>query len=110
MRDLTWQTIGKTSDLIAGAGVGAQIGHQQIALFWLKPHQRLYAVSNFCPFSEANIIARGIIGDIDGEPVVASPLHKEHFSLLDGRCLEHPEQNLAVWQAQIVGDEVQIAC
>ncbi|WP_205340510.1 nitrite reductase small subunit NirD [Denitrificimonas caeni] len=99
----TWITVGQRSDLIDGAGVGAQV-----ALFYLKKHNQLFAVGNLCPFNDLNIIARGIIGDIKGEPVVASPLHKEHFSLLDGHCLEQPEVRLPVWQVRLEGNVLQV--
>ena len=29
-----WITVGKTQDLIADAGVGAQVGEQQVAVFY----------------------------------------------------------------------------
>lgn len=104
-----WVTVGRRSDLIPGSGVGALAGEQQIALFWLPElYDTLYAVSNYCPFSGVHLIARGIVGDIGGEPVVASPLYKQHFSLLDGRCLEDPEQSLQVLQVRFYRDEVQV--
>ena len=53
-------------------------------------------------------MARGIVGDINGEPVVASPLYKEHFSLLTGKCLEQPALALEVWSVRLHGDEVQV--
>jgi nitrite reductase/ring-hydroxylating ferredoxin subunit len=36
---------------------------------------------------------RGIIGDLQGERVIASPIYKQHFSLATGRCLEDKDQN-----------------
>ncbi|CBL44120.1 Nitrite reductase [NAD(P)H], small subunit [gamma proteobacterium HdN1] len=105
----SWISVGKRGDLVPGAGVGARVGQQQIAIFWLEESpEQLYATANLCPFAGVNIIARGIVGDIGGEPVVASPLHKEHFSLLDGRCFEHPEVSLPIWQARLQGDDLQV--
>jgi nitrite reductase (NADH) small subunit len=104
-----WIPVGKSSDLIPGAGVGARVGDRQLALFLIPElDHRVFAVGNYCPFSGVHTIARGIIGDIDGEPVVASPLYKQHFSLLDGRCLELPEVGLGVWHVRLHGDEVQV--
>lgn len=104
----SWVTVGKTSDLIADAGVGVQVGNEQVALFLIRQTNAIYAVSNFCPVNRVNIIARGIVGDINGEPVVASPLYKEHFSLLTGKCLEQPELDLAVWSVRFNGDDLQV--
>lgn len=110
MNDKTqWVTIGKKSDLIPGSGVGARLGDQQAALFWIPElENRVFAVSNYCPFSGVHIIARGIVGDIGGVPVVASPLYKQHFSLTDGHCIEKPEVVLATWEVRLEGDDVQV--
>lgn len=104
-----WVTIGKKSDLIRGSGVGAKVGHRQLALFWIPElEDKVFAVSNYCPFSGVHIIARGIVGDVAGEPVVASPLYKQHFSLLDGHCVEEPEVVLDTWEVRLDGDSVQV--
>lgn len=107
--ETTWITVGQWSDLVPGSGVGAKVGNTQIALFWIPElDNRLFAVSNYCPFSRVHIIARGIVGDIKGEPVVASPLYKQHFSLVDGRCIEQPEVALATWEVRLNGGELQV--
>lgn len=108
-KETRWVTIGHKNDLIAGSGVGAKVGEEQIALFWIPEFDnRVFAVSNYCPFSGVHIVARGIVGDINGEPVVASPLYKQHFSLIDGRCFEQPEVALSTWEAQLNGDDIQV--
>ena len=84
-----WEFVCGRDDLIEGAGVAARINGTQIAIFYLPdPAGGLFAVGNFDPIGRANVISRGIVGDVAGEPVVASPLYKQHFSLLDGRALE----------------------
>lgn len=108
--DPSWTTVGKQSDLVPGAGVGARYGERQIALFWIPElDNRILAVDNYCPVSGVNIISRGIVGDIEGEPVVATPLYKKHFSLLDGRCIEDPETTLQTFSVRVIDSEVQIA-
>jgi nitrite reductase (NADH) small subunit len=104
-----WVTIGNKNDLIPNSGVGTQVGSEQVALFWIPElDNRVFAVSNYCPFSGVHIIARGIIGDIAGEPVVASPLYKQHFSLTDGHCIEKPEVILNTWEVRLKGDDLQV--
>jgi nitrite reductase (NADH) small subunit len=66
-------------------------------------------VDNYCPVSGANIIARGIGGNVAGKPVVASPLHKKQFSREDGRCLELAEHRLTAWAVRCNGGAVQVA-
>ncbi|CAI9402236.1 nitrite reductase small subunit NirD [Aestuariimicrobium sp. T2.26MG-19.2B] len=67
-------------------GVAALAGALQVAVFRLDDGS-VHAVQNLCPFSGASVMSRGITGSLGGEPTVASPLYKQVFSLLDGRCL-----------------------
>jgi nitrite reductase (NADH) small subunit len=98
-------------DLVAGSGVVALVGRQQVALFYLPQAEgrTLYAVGNRDPKSRANVVGRGIVGHLDGHLVVASPLYKQHFRIEDGACVEYPEQRLPVWQVRFNGDVVEVA-
>lgn len=109
-----WQVLCNKSDLVPFSGVAAWVetakGSAQVALFYLPGHdQEVYAIDNYDPFSGANVIARGIVGDIKGEPVVASPLYKQHFRLTDGRCVEDDTMQLRGWPARLDGERVMIA-
>lgn len=105
----TWQTLCTLNDLIPNSGVAALYEDQQIALFYLPDlEQKVYAVHNHDPFSGANVIARGLIGDIKGELTVVSPLYKQHFSLSTGQCLEDAEVALNVWPVRISGENVEL--
>ena len=53
------------------------------------------------------MLYRGIVGCIADEPVVASPLYKQHFSLKTGRCLQE-EQSIAVYDIRIENELVQV--
>lgn len=95
------------SDLIRNSGVCAMVEGMQIALFYLpEVKQEIYAISNWDPIGKANVLSRGIVGDIDGELVVASPLYKQHFSLIDGHCLEDEKISIPVFQACMKDDQV----
>lgn len=108
-KQIPWISIGKQNDLVPNSGIGARVGNRQVAIFWIPERDnRIFAVANYCPFSDVHIIARGIIGDIAGEPVVASPLYKQHFSLIDGRCIEKPEVVLDIWEVRLNGDDLQV--
>ncbi len=105
-----WTMVCNRDDLIEGAGVAALVDGRQIAIFCLPdPQGGLYAVGNFDPIGRANVISRGIIGDIDGEPVVASPLYKQHFSLLDGRALEDEAHSLPCYPVALKEDSVWVS-
>ena len=105
-----WTHVGSKTDLVPGAGIGARFGDRQVAIFHIPElEQSLFAVDNYCPISGVNIIARGIVGDIQGEPVVATPLYKKHFSLFDGRCLEDASHRLRTYAVRLDGDQLQLA-
>lgn len=106
-----WRHACDRSDLVANSGVVALVDGVQVALFYLPDAggQTLYAVSNRDPKSGANVIGRGIVGQLCGDLVVASPLYKQHFRLADGSCVQFPEQRLQTWQARFNGDAVEIA-
>ena len=69
----------------------------------------MFAIGNCDPKSGANVIGRGIVGHLQGELVIASPLYKQHYRLRDGGCLEYPEQQLPVWPVRVNGAVVEIA-
>lgn len=94
-----WVKICAVSDLIADAGIPALINGKAIALFYVT--EQVYAVSNYDPIGQANVISRGIVGSIKGELVVASPLYKEHYSLITGQCLEQPNAALTVYPTKV---------
>ncbi|WP_336763988.1 nitrite reductase large subunit NirB [Asaia sp. VD9] len=107
-----WQTLCEEGDLVPNSGVVAWWEGAQVALFYLPATTggpaRIFAIDNHDPFSKANVIGRGIIGDLKGEIVVASPLYKQHFRLRDGECLEDASVALRVWDARIHEGRVEI--
>lgn len=107
-----WASLCKQDDLVEKSGVVAWYEGNQIALFYLPETEgkssRVYAIDNHDPFSNANVIGRGIMGDLKGHLVVASPLYKQHFRLEDGQCLEDPAVRLRTWDARLEGGKVQI--
>ncbi len=86
-----WIPVCKEEDLLDNMGVCAKVDEQQIAIFKVtspEGRSRIYAIDNQCPFSKANVLARGLVGDIQQRIVVASPIYKQHFDLVTGQCLE----------------------
>ena len=103
-----WLDICSTDDLVDYSGISAMINGQQIAIFYVPDAEpSVYALDNFCPAANANVLARGMVGDINGELVVASPIYKEHFSLTTGQCLEKP-LSVRVWPVNVQGDRVLV--
>jgi nitrite reductase (NADH) small subunit len=103
-----WINVCKASDLLPDSGVCALVEGQQVAIFHLPKEGALYAIHNYDPIGKANVLSRGIVGDIQGEPVVASPLYKQHFSLLTGQCLEDETINVPVFLVRVIEGRVEI--
>lgn len=74
--------------------------HAQVALFRLADNS-IRAVGNIDPIGRAAVLSRGIVGDRAGIPVVQSPLKKQAFSLLDGRCLDAEGISIPVYDTRI---------
>ena len=108
-QQLDWIEVCHLEDITPNTGVGALINEQQIALFRVGHEKRVYALSNQDPFSQAYVMSRGIVGDIQGERVVASPIYKQHFSLATGRCLEDKQQKLLVFPSKIEAGKVWVS-
>ena len=105
-----WQPVCAREDLVPGSGVCALVGAEQVALFYLPGEaQQVYAVSNRDPIGDANVLSRGMLGDIGGRLVVASPLYKQHFDLLSGACLEQANMHIEIYRVRFDGDTVLLA-
>jgi len=104
----TWIEVCSVNDLEADAGVCALVKGRQIAIFYIPRLDRVFAIGNHDPFSHANVLSRGLTGDINGEPVVASPVYKHHFSLETGRCIEDESVAVPVYPVRIASGIVQV--
>ena len=109
INDLDWVEVCSLDDITPNTGVVALIDNQQIAIFRVGTEKRVYALSNQDPFSQAFVMSRGIIGDLQGERVVASPIYKQHFSLATGRCLEDKDKKLLVFPSKIENGKVWVS-
>ncbi|KYH44718.1 nitrite reductase small subunit NirD [Branchiibius sp. NY16-3462-2] len=103
----TWTQVCAVDDLWIDRGSAALVGGQQVALFRCSD-DAVYAVGHRDPFTGANVMARGLVGSRAGVPTVASPLHKQTFSLQTGECLDDPTQALPVWPVQIRDNQVWV--
>ena len=97
--DADWVEICPFDSIYPDTGVCALIDGRQVAVFRLADGT-LHAVSNFDPFSGANVLSRGIIGDRGGEPKIASPIYKQTFNLRTGVCYEDANVRLDVYRVR----------
>jgi nitrite reductase (NADH) small subunit len=104
-----WIDVCKADDLQPDSGICALLDGEQVAIFWMpEPNAKVYAVGNYDPFGKANVLSRGLIGDINGQRVVASPLYKQHFNLQTGACLEDETVKIPIYRIRIENGSVQI--
>lgn len=89
-----WVKACTIGDVPPWCGVAVLLGRHQIAIVRWGEGERLFAIGNFDPFSKAFVISRGIVGDHNGVPMIASPVYKQRFSLADGTCLDDPSVRL----------------
>jgi len=108
MTEKNWIGVCFEEDLFEDTGVCAKVNDKQIAIFKSRRLKQVFAISNYDPVGEANVLSRGILGSIGDAVVVASPLYKEHFNLATGECLEKPEYKVDVYPVRIKEGQVQV--
>jgi len=107
--DCQWVELCTVIDLIPESGVCALHRGEQIALFFLpEEDQKVFALGNYDPLGKAFVLSRGVVGDLNGQLVVASPLYKQHFDLRTGSCLEDAEASVPVYRVRLNGSKVEI--
>ena len=103
-----WIPVCRLKDIVPNTGVCALVHGRQVAVFRLGD-DRLFALDACDPFARANVLSRGIVGDLQGELVVASPVYKHHFALASGRCLEDEAVRVDVFPVRLEGHTVWVA-
>ena len=104
-----WVTVGTLADIPVNTGMAARLGAQQIAVFHLggeKP--AVYALDNLEPGSNANVLARGLIGDQDGVPLVISPLYKKRLRLADGISPDDHTLRVRCWPVRLENGVISV--
>jgi nitrite reductase (NADH) small subunit len=90
---VSWARVCRVDQLTPGRGAAALVGIDQVAVFRVRtPEDRdaVFAIGNRDPFSGAQVLSRGIVGDAAGVVKVTSPVYKQGFDLATGTCLDDP--------------------
>lgn len=103
---IEWFDVAGIDDIIPGTGAPARLGQKQIAIF--RDKKEIYAIDNRDPFSDANVLSRGLLADIAGRLCVASPVYKQHFCLKTGECLEDASVNVKAYPITLRDDRILI--
>jgi nitrite reductase (NADH) small subunit len=107
-----WTCVCSTDDIWPNIGVCALVKERQIAVFRVRQvdgSEQFYAVDNYDPQSEANVISRGLTGSLGGRTVVASPIYKHHYDLTTGECLEEPSAPIRAYAVRVEDGKVWVA-
>jgi len=107
-----WFDICNLDDLLPNMGRCALFNEQQVAIFRIINQagvEQLFAIDNYCPFSETNTLSRGITGNLNGKMVMASPIYKQHFDLSTGICLEDDSVSVKTYPVRLNGCTIQLA-
>jgi nitrite reductase (NADH) small subunit len=104
----TWTPVCAVAAIPVGGGVAALLDDDvQVAIF--RPSEdELFGLANIDPFSGAAVLARGIVGDSAGVPVVASPIYKQRFDLRTGVCLDEDGVRVRVYPVRVTGGVVHV--
>ncbi|MGQ0501060.1 MAG: nitrite reductase small subunit NirD [Panacagrimonas sp.] len=104
-----WTYVCHRDDIVPNTGVCAKVGNTQVAVFRVVSptgeEEGIFAIDNLDPRSGASVIARGLVGDLSGQIVVASPVYKNHFCLKTGRCLEDESWSVQPYAVQVSDDD-----
>ena len=103
-----WARVCALEDIVPNTGVCCLVGAEQVAVFRVGEGSELYALSNFDPFSRANVLSRGIVGDREGTLKVASPIYKQNFALATGECLDDPGVKLPMYAVRVHDGIVEV--
>jgi nitrite reductase (NADH) small subunit len=105
---MSWTPICDFAAMLPERGVCALVDGRQVAVFRTYEGS-VHALDNLDPFSGAYVLSRGIVGTRKGEPTVASPLHKQVFSLVSGTCLDEGEVSVPVYSVRVADGRVEVS-
>jgi nitrite reductase (NADH) small subunit len=103
-----WITVCALDEIVADTGVCCLVGQKQVAVFRIGDGERVLALGNYDPFSKANVLSRGIVGDRAGRIKVASPIFKQSFCLETGECLDDPGVSVPTFDVRVRDGIVEV--
>jgi nitrite reductase (NADH) large subunit len=104
----TWVQVASAADFPHNGGATIKYGKTQIAVYNFASRGEWYASQQMCPHKKAFVLSRGILGDTDGLPKIACPLHKKTFSLESGNCLSGDDYGIQVFPVKLTDGSVYV--
>jgi nitrite reductase (NADH) small subunit len=102
-----WRPVCREEAILPDTGVCALVGGEQVAVF--RAAGSVYAIANRDPFTGAQVLSRGLLGDRGGVVTVASPLLKQRFDLATGACLDDPAVQVAAYGCRVRDGMIEVA-
>ena len=99
VRSSGWAPYASSTDLWPGIGVCVLVNGRQIAIFRIG--DALYALDNFDPASGANVLSRGIVGDLRVSASSPRRSTSTTTACVTGRCLEDSAKSVNVYPARV---------
>jgi nitrite reductase (NADH) small subunit len=104
---LTWTPVCSVDDILPNTGVCALVEGKHVAVFRVGQDQ-FFAIDNVDPKAKASVLSRGLVGNLGGHIVVASPLYKNHFDLRTGECLESADLSVQAYEVRVDSGRVLV--
>jgi nitrite reductase (NADH) small subunit len=92
---------GEVASFPVEGGMSVKHGDVQLAIYHFTSRGEWYATQNMCPHQQDMVLARGLLGDVRGEPKVVCPMHKKSFSLLTGESLSGDEYQIMTFPVEV---------
>jgi nitrite reductase (NADH) small subunit len=103
-----WFKAASVNDFPENGGACVKYKDKQIAVFNFTRENTWYACQNVCPHKLEMVLSRGMIGDAEGIPKIACPMHKKTFSLETGENLNGDLEAIATYPIKIEDHSVYI--
>ena len=103
-----WISVCKVADILPNTGVCVLLSGEQVAVFRIGTGETCFAIGNYDPFSRANVLSRGIVGDKEGRIKVASPVYKQSFCLKTGECLDDETVSVPSYGLRVVNGVIEL--
>ena len=96
-----WFKVTTVDEFPENGGLCIKYKDKQIAVFNFTRKNSWYACQNVCPHKLEMVLSRGMLGDADGTPKIACPMHKKTFSLETGENLNGDLDAIATYPVKI---------
>ena len=101
-----WVLVTNAEDVPMNGGSTILYGNVQIAVFNFTTRNSWYATQNLCTHRNSLLLSQGLIGEKNGIPTIASPLHKKLFNLETGESMDGSLDGLMTFPIKVEDGKV----